>query len=268
MGVIFAVVILLGVVEGLTEFIPVSSTGHLIIAEEFLKRWLGAVPGLPASFEVAIQLGAILAVVRLYPQRFFGIFVNQPGGFGGLKAIFTYALACFPVLALGAVCHSYIKANLFSVHTVAWALIVGAVLLVVAEKMGRVSRRSIDEITYRDAFIIGIIQCLALWPGMSRSGSTIFAGRMLGVEKQVAAEFSFIIAVPVIAAAVFFDIYKDVAANGFDGLPLSMLGGVVAYFIAVLSMRWFVVLLGKFSLVPFAAYRLIVGSILLLLSFS
>jgi undecaprenyl-diphosphatase len=263
---IILVVVLLGVVEGLTEFIPVSSTGHLIIAEYFLKQMFGTVPSLPASFEVAIQLGAILAVVRLYPQRFFEVFKSTPGVFSGARAISIYFLSCFPVLIMGALFHSTIKEQLFSVSTVAWALIVGGVLLLVAERMGGISRRSVEEITFRDALIVGVVQCLALWPGMSRSGSTLFAGRLLGIEKRVAAEFSFMIAVPVIAAAVFYDLYKDVALNGLGGLHYSLLGGVVAYFVAVRSMRWFVALLGRVSLIPFASYRFFIGGLLLLLS--
>lgn len=260
------VAVFLGVVEGLTEFIPVSSTGHLIIAEDFLRRALGTAPSLPPSFEVAIQLGAILAVLKLYPGRFWGVLNFSSGdGFKGWRAMGIYSLACFPALTLGAMFHSTIKEHLFSVRTVAWALIVGGFLLILAERLSKVRCRTVDRISFRDALTIGVIQCLALWPGMSRSGSTIFAGRIVGLEKSVAAEFSFIIAVPVISAAVLYDLYKDLSANGLSGLHLSFVGGAVAYVIALYSMRWFVEFLGRVSLVPFAIYRFIVGGVLLLM---
>ncbi len=259
------IVVLLGIVEGLTEFIPVSSTGHLIVVEGLLRKVFGLELDLPHSFEVAIQLGAILSVLWLFPERFTAVFDRKTGGFRGGRAIMIYALACFPVLALGAGFHHYIKEQLFSVTTVAWALIVGGFLLIWAERVGQPRKNSIDEITPVDAMKIGVVQCLALWPGMSRSGSTIFAGRLLGLDRVVSAEFSFIIAVPVISAAVVYDLYKDVLANGFGGIGYSILGGIVSYFVALKSIRFFIGAMKKVSLIPFAAYRIALGVGLILL---
>ena len=260
---LFLIVIILGIVEGVTEFLPVSSTGHLIIVADFLSSW-GANVKLPESFEVAIQLGAILAVVVTYPHRFFGVFDLKGVGFKGWRAIGIFALTCAPVLAMGAFLHSFIKAKLFSVSVVAAGLIVGGVLLIWAERFSAAKKNLMEQVTFLDAIKIGVFQCLALWPGMSRAGSTIFAARVVGLDRALAAELSFVVAVPVISAAVIYDLYKDVAVNGFAGIEWSLLGGIVSFFVALISIKFFVGVLQRFSLVPFAIYRILLGSALLL----
>jgi undecaprenyl-diphosphatase len=219
---------LFGVVEGLTEFLPISSTGHLIITGQIFNF----VGERAETFQIFIQLGAILAALVLYRRRFYALcpsFVSKEHtkltGFGGFRGCFILLLACLPVFILGFFLREFIRNNLFSVYTVAWALLVGGAIMIVLEfkeerrRLMRVDNASIsservislDDITIGHALKIGLFQCLALWPGMSRSASTIIGGLLSGVDRKVAAEFSFIVAVPVMIIAVGYDLLKSLS---------------------------------------------------------
>ncbi|WP_207263578.1 undecaprenyl-diphosphate phosphatase [Desulfovibrio sp. Huiquan2017] len=256
------VAIILGIVEGLTEFLPVSSTGHLIIAGHLLNF-----TGPKAeTFEIVIQLGAILAVVVLYWDRFVGlIFPVGNRKFSGMHGLWLLFLTSLPASVVGLLTHHYIKAYLFSPFTVALALAAGAVLIFVVEAMDlKKTTQTVDEITPKIALGIGLFQCLALWPGFSRSASTIMGGMLLGAKRTVAAEYSFIAAVPIMFAATGYDFLKNYALFENSDLIFLLIGFVVSFIAAWLAIKGFIVLLGRLTLRPFAVYRLALAALILL----
>ncbi len=255
--------VLLGLVEGLTEFIPVSSTGHLIITGDLL-----AFKGNAAStFEVFIQLGAILAVVFLYKERFIGLLdFKKKTGLSGMNGLLLLAVTTAPALVVGFLVHSYIKTYLFNPFTVALGLGVGGLIMIVAENRLPVSKiNKIDELKPRDALFVGLFQCLAMWPGVSRSGATIVGGMLVGIERKTAAEYSFLAAVPVMCAASIYDLYKSRAFLSASDIPIFLIGFVVSFISAWFAIKFFIRLLGKYTLKPFGWYR--VGMALLILAF-
>jgi undecaprenyl-diphosphatase len=256
------VAIILGIVEGLTEFLPISSTGHLIIAGHLLN-FTGPKAD---TFEIVIQLGAILAVVVLYWDRFVGlVFPDKNRKFSGVYGLWLLFLTSLPASVLGLLTHHYIKAYLFSPFTVAVALAVGAVLIFVVEGMDKRPRTlTLDEITPKTALGIGLFQCLALWPGFSRSASTIMGGMLLGTKRTVAAEYSFIAAVPIMFAATGYDFLKNYALFQTGDLVFLLIGFVVSFIAAWLAVKGFIVLLGRLTLRPFAVYRIVLAALILL----
>ncbi len=258
--------IILGLVEGVTEFIPVSSTGHLIIAGSLLNF-----TGEKAStFEIFIQLGAILAVVILYFQRFLGLFdFKKTEGLAGFNGIKLVVIACLPALIMGFLLHDFIKKNLFNPVTVVIALAVGGIAIILVERfVPKGDKVGLDAITWREALAIGLFQCLALWPGMSRSASTIVGGMLFKVERKTAAEFSFFIAVPILVAATGYDLLKSLKVLQVSDIPLFAVGFVVAFLSAFLAIRFFIDLLGKYTLSAFGWYRILIAVIFLVLSIS
>ncbi len=253
------IAVIQGIVEGLTEFIPVSSTGHLILTGSLL----GFEGEKAATFEVFIQLGAILAVVILYWKRFLSLFGLGPAQKGGLSLLHII-VAMLPASVLGLLLHDYIKSHLFGPTTVLLALVVGGVLLILADRMGtRVTARNLDEVSISQAFGVGMFQCLSLWSGFSRSGSTISGGMLVGMERTVAAEFSFLLAVPMMIAASGLDLFKAVKdhAIGTGDIGFFMIGFVVSFLVAWAAIVWFLKLLNKVNLTPFAIYRFIVAAV-------
>ena len=259
--------VILGIVEGLTEFIPVSSTGHLILT----SYWLGLEGDVINTFEVFIQLGAILAVVVLYWRRFVDLipFRAKPaaeGGFQGWRGLWLLFLTCLPASLLGLFAHSYIKQYLFNPYTVAVALTVGAVCMLLLERFKKAPRvESVDQITPGLALGIGIFQCLALWPGFSRSASTIMGGMILGAGRKTAAEYSFIAAVPIMFAATGYDLLKNWGGIGAEHLPFFAVGFAVSFVSALLAIKFFISVLGRIGLAPFAWYRLILAPLVFFL---
>lgn len=249
--------VVLGIVEGLSEFLPISSTGHLIIAGELL----GYTGEKAASFEVAIQLGAILAVVILYWDRFWGLLRPKPyARFAGLRGIMLLMITSLPASVLGLLVHGYIKRNLFSPTTVALALGVGAVLMLLVEhRKERPTHMTLDDMTPGLALGIGLFQCLALWPGFSRSAATMMGGMLLGARRNLAAEYSFIAAVPIMFAATGYDMLKSWQLFTMADLPFFAVGFVVSFLSAWGAVKIFIGLLGKMTLRPFAWYRLAVA---------
>lgn len=250
---------ILGIVEGVTEFLPVSSTGHLIITSQLL----GLEGPKIACFEVFIQLGAILAVVVLYFKRFWGLLFPSPYvRFSGIRGIYYLFLTSLPAGLLGLLLHKQIKAYLWSPLTVACALAVGGVMMLIVERCKKRERHIVlDEMTPGLALGIGLFQCLALWPGFSRSASTIMGGMLLGAKRSLAAEYSFIAAVPLMMAATMFDLYNNWAELSIDDLPFFGVGFAVSFIMAFIAVKTFIALMGKLTLRPFAIYRIMLAPV-------
>lgn len=256
---------ILGLVEGLTEFIPVSSTGHLIIVSE----WLHLDHAKSDSFNIIIQLGAILAVVYLYRERFAEFFNWQK--IKELKTLATQktserlnlihiAIAILPVLAIGFVTRKFIKAHLFNTDVVIFSLIFVGVIMIVVEKFKpKAEITSLDKITYKDAFIIGLGQCFALIPGVSRSGATMITGMLRKVDVKTSADFSFLISVPVISAATIYEFLKVYSLFSMADLLQLLVGFTVSFLIAIVGIKGFLVVLKRLSITPFAIYRIAFG---------
>ncbi len=251
---------ILSIVEGLTEFIPVSSTGHMVL----VSSWLGIGGENVETFEIFIQLGAILAVVALFPQRYLALLRRDGQGLSGMRGIYAFAAACAPIFILGFLFHKKIKSLLFSPVPVALALITGGVLLIVIERRRKQPLiLSVDQITLSKSILIGFAQCLALWPGMSRSGATIIGGMLLGLERRTAAEFSFLVAVPVMVAAVGYDLLKSLSSLSAADIPVFAFGFCSAFVISLYAVRFFLALLGRMTLEGFGWYRIMVGTAVL-----
>jgi undecaprenyl-diphosphatase len=253
--------IVLGIVEGVTEFIPVSSTGHLIVTGHLL----GFEGPKASTFEIFIQLGAILAVVFLYKQRFFQLCtLRRSGGFSGLHGWILLGLTSLPALILGALTHGMIKRSLFNPVTVAVGLGLGGVAILLIERFRpRVKKVGLDTLDWQDALTIGFFQCFALWPGVSRSASTILGAMTIGVERETAAQYSFLAAVPIMVAATGLDLYKSLPLLSGSDLPFFSLGFVVSFVAAWLAIKSFIHFLGTHTLIPFGWYRIVVAPIIL-----
>lgn len=249
---------LLGVVEGLTEFLPVSSTGHLILAGDIL----GLSGPRAATFEIVIQFGAILAVLLLYWPRFRGLLRPRPGqAFSGPRGIGLLIVTTLPGAVLGLLASGVIKA-LFTPACVAASLGTGAVLMLLVEAWVKASPArprlsSLDQLTVRQALGVGLFQCLALWPGFSRSASTIMGGMLLGMKRELAAEYSFIAAVPLIVGAAGYDMLKSLHLFSAADIPFFAVGTLLAFVSALAAIKTFIALLGRMTLRPFAVYRLL-----------
>lgn len=257
--------VLLGLVQGLTEFLPVSSSGHLIITSALLDLTDERIK----TFEVVIQLGSILAVVVLYWPRFAGL-LDFKGGrpFSGLRGLYLLFLTCLPASAAGLLLHDTIKRFLFTPQSVAAALAVGACFILFAERRADKRReapmaRSIDEISPRLALGIGFFQCLSLWPGFSRSTSTIMGGMLLGAERKAAAEYSFLAAVPIMVAASGLSLWKDRGLLGAEDLSFFLLGTAVSFFASLAAIKVLMRLISSISFRPFAWYRLCIAPLVL-----
>lgn len=255
--------ILLGIVEGLTEFIPVSSTGHLILAGELLN-YTGE---RAATFQVFIQLGAILAVVLLYRARFIKFFSkrNIADGLSFKQNELNFmhiVIAILPAFIFGFLLHDLIKEYLFSSSTVVIGLVIGGIFMIVAERLPIPTLSSdLDRINFRQCLVIGVTQCLSLWPGFSRSGATIAGGLVAGLNHKTAAEFSFIIAVPVMIAATGYDLLKSWHLITPDFIITLAVGFVVSFIVAVAAIVGFLKLLARTKLTPFAVYRFVLAGV-------
>jgi undecaprenyl-diphosphatase len=248
----------LGILEGLTEFLPVSSTGHLILASELI----GFTGEGSVAFKIAIQLGAILAVIVAYRQRFTDIAVGALRRDASAVAFIRNILLGFlPAMLVGLMAYSAIRALLESPTTVAVALIVGGVAILLIERsiQPRVAG-TVEEMPWKTALGIGAVQCLAMVPGVSRSGATIMGGLLMGLDRKTAAEFSFFLAVPTMAAATLYALYKERDLLNFDDLGLIAIGFATAFLSALLVVRWLVGFVARHGFAPFAWYRIAVGS--------
>jgi undecaprenyl-diphosphatase len=257
----------LGVLEGLTEFIPVSSTGHLLLAAHFL-----GFESAGKTFEVVIQLGAVLAILTLYFARLWRVATTMHTDPASLRFVISVLLAFFPAVVIGVLAHDFIKTVLFETPMlIAVMLIIGGVILLFVDRMAPTPQHhDAMQIPFRKALAIGFIQCLAMVPGVSRSGSTIVGALMLGVDKRAAAEFSFFLSMPTMLGAFTFDIYKNRDVLDFSALSEIAVGFVLAFITGLIVVRWVLDYVSRNGFALFGWWRIIVGSValgLLLLGF-
>lgn len=249
--------IILGLVEGITEFLPVSSTGHLLLMDALID--FKGPPG--HVFEIVVQLGAVLAVVVVYFQRLWNVLVTCPQSAAARRFIYVVALAFFPSMVIGAAAHGFIKSVLFNPLIVSISLIVGGVLIIIIEKKAhKPTVHSVEKMPLKTALYIGLCQCISMIPGVSRSGATIMGALMFKVDRKTAAEFSFFLAIPTMFGATAYDLYKnsgDLTLN--DGMLISI-GFITAFISALLVVRGFVGFVGRHGFAPFAWYRITVGT--------
>jgi undecaprenyl-diphosphatase len=255
--------VIIGIVEGLTEFLPVSSTGHIILAEQLL-HFEG-----PAGkvFEIVIQLGAILAICVLYYAKIFatigGVIRREPPS---LRFALAVIVAFLPAAVIGVALHKYIKALLDKPVVVAVAFIVGGFVILIIERFAQRPRvKSVDDIDWKTALFIGVCQCLAMVPGVSRSGATIMGARVLRVDRATSAEFSFFLAIPTMIGASVYDLFKNWKTLDWHGSGLIAVGFVVAFLSALVVVKPFVRFVSRHGFGVFAWYRIAVGALALVL---
>lgn len=258
--------IITGIVEGITEFLPVSSTGHMIIVQNFINFN----NDFSKMFAEVIQLGAILAIVVLYWNKIWKSLKNLAPGKWGFKLWVNIVVACVPSGVLGILFHKKIEEHLFSIPTVAAALVVGGIWMVYAENKHRKNyyTRDMDDVTLVQALKIGCFQCLALWPGMSRSASTIIGAWISGLSTVAAAEFSFFLAIPTMIGMSGISLLKYKAVLSISEIVALAVGFLVSFIVALIVVDKFIGYLQKKPMKVFAIYRIIVGVLLLGLSFA
>jgi undecaprenyl-diphosphatase len=256
------VAIILGIIEGLTEFLPVSSTGHLILGTELMgydaKKW--------ALFNIAIQPGAILAIVVLYWRTFMDV----------LKGLMTWRadavafvrnllIAFFPAVILGLAFGDQIDALLENAVVVAWALIIGGFAILLVERLARpVESGGVAAIGWHKSGAVGLVQCLAMIPGISRSGATIMGAMAMGVDRKTAAEFSFFLALPTLTGATVLQLYKHSDLINPDQMGLIAIGFAVSFIVALIVIKAFLAIVTRYGFAPFAYYRIIAGGVALI----
>ena len=262
--------LILGVVEGLTEFLPVSSTGHLIVVGSLLDFN----DDYAKTFDVVIQLGAILAVCWEYRRRIGSVLTGLPTRPDARRFALNVVIATIPAVVLGLLFEKAIKAALFSPLPVAYALVVGGLVILWAEARQRARGavpprvQSVDALSPLDALKVGLAQCFALIPGMSRSGSTIIGGMLFGLERRVATEFSFFLAMPIIFGATTFELVRGWRLLSADALGVFTLGFVAAFVSAFACVRWLLRYIAAHDFTVFAWYRIAFGLLILLLGYS
>ena len=257
--------LVLGVVEGLTEFLPISSTGHLILAGDLLdfNDEKGKI------FEIVIQCGAILAVCWEYRAKLASVIADLGGNPGAQRFVFNLAVAFLPVAVLGLLFGKAIKATLFKPVPVAVAFIVGALVILWAERREhRTTVESVDDMTWKDALKVGFAQCFALIPGTSRAGSTIIGGLLFGLSRRAATEFSFFLAIPVLFAASAYELYKHRALFSSADLGMFGVGFAAAFVSAFFCVRWLLRYISRHDFTVFAWYRIAFGLIVLVTAYT
>ena len=265
--------LILGFVEGMTEFAPVSSTGHLIIVDDM---WLKTTEFLgdrsAFTFKIVIQLGSILAVVIVFWKRLFslvGLYKIEGQKKNSSFNLLHVIVGMLPAVIIGFALKDFIDEKLSGVETVIFALVAGSILMIIADKFGPKKSwvNTLDQITYRQAFTVGLVQCLSLWPGFSRSGATISGGVLFGMNHKTAADFTFIMAVPIMAGASLVSVMKNWQELSMDDLSFYIVGFVSAFVFALISIRFFLKLISRVKLMPFAIYRLILAAVLAVIVF-
>lgn len=258
--VLFLKALVLGLVEGFTEFLPISSTGHLIIAAQLLdfNDDKGKV------FDIVIQSGAMLAVLWEYRARFFGALAHATRDASARRFLVNLFIAFVPAAVLGLAFGSVIKAHLFNAVAVAAAFIVGGIVILLVDRRERPARiERVDDMRWTDALKVGFAQAFALIPGTSRSGATIIGGMLFGMSRRVATEFSFFLAVPTLLAAGAYDLYKHRALFSAADVPMFGVGLITAFVAAFLCIRWLVRYVATHDFTVFAWYRIAFGALVL-----
>uniref|UniRef100_UPI0035AE4B0E undecaprenyl-diphosphate phosphatase n=1 Tax=Hylemonella sp. TaxID=2066020 RepID=UPI0035AE4B0E len=260
---------LMGIVEGLTEFLPISSTGHLILAGTLL----GFHDEKAKVFDIAIQTGAILAVILVYWQKIRDTVVALPSERQAQRFALNVLIAFFPAVVLGLLAGKAIKAHLFTAEVVATAFIIGGFIILWAEK--RQTRpdtapriHDVDQMDWRDALKLGLVQCLAMIPGTSRSGATIIGGMLLGLSRKAATDFSFYLAIPTLIGAGAYSLYKERALLSMADLPMFGVGLLFSFVSAWLCVRWLLRFISTHNFNGFAWYRIVFGVVVLATAWS
>ena len=262
--------VLFGIVEGVTEWLPISSTGHMILLDKFIH--LGVSAEFYKLFEVVIQLGAILAVIILYFEKIWPL-KNKNGSLTLDRATLNLwgkiIVACFPAAIIGILFDDWMEDNFFTPQVVSLALIAYGFLFVIIEKydLGSKSVQRVEDISYRKAFEVGVFQLFSLVPGTSRSGSTIIGGLLIGLERSVAAEFTFYLAIPVMIGASLLKLIKHIMRVGFvfdsNELLLLAVGCIVAFIVSIIVIRFLMSYIKKHNFIPFGYYRIVLGILVL-----
>lgn len=257
---------IMGVVEGLTEFLPISSTGHLILAGSLM----GFVGGKAKVFEIAIQTGAIFAVMLVYWQKIRSTLVELPSSRQAQKFALNVLIGFAPAVVLALLFGKYVQEHLFTPVIVATTFILGGFVILWAENRPAAATRvqSVDDMTALDALKVGLVQCLALVPGMSRSGSTIIGGMVMGLSRKAATDFSFFLAMPTLIGAGVYSLYKERALLSMADIPLFAVGLIFSFISAWLCVRWLLRFISTNSFVPFAWYRIVFGIIVLVTAYT
>ena len=256
----FLMAVVLGIVEGVTEFLPISSTGHLILVEELL----GFEGPSGNVFEIVIQLGAILSVVWIYRLKLwntaFGLFRSGPEQ----RLAFNVVIAFLPAAIVGVIAHDFIKSVLFSPWVVSVALIVGGIAMLAIERVQKDhSIKAVEDISYGRAFAVGLFQCIAMIPGVSRAAATIMGALLVGVSRPAAAEFSFLLAIPTMFGATLYDFYKNRDSLTTDGMAFIAVGFVVSFLVALVVVKWLIRYISVHNFSAFAYYRIVIGLVMI-----
>ena len=253
---------IMGVVEGLTEFLPISSTGHLILAGALL----GFDDDKAKVFDIAIQTGAIFAVILVYWQKIHSTVVALPRDRNAQRFALNVLIGFLPAVVLGLLFGKAIKEHLFTPVVVASTFIIGGFIILWAERRKPTSTRvvdTVDDMTAMDALKVGLVQCLAMVPGTSRSGATIIGGMLLGLSRKAATDFSFFLAIPTLIGAGVYSLYKERALLSLADLPMFAVGLVFSFLSAWVCVRWLLRYISSHSFVPFAWYRIVFGVVVL-----
>ena len=255
---------IMGIVEGLTEFLPISSTGHLILAGALL----GMDDAKSKVFDIAIQTGAILAVILVYAERLKAVLVGLPSQPQARRFALNVAIGFFPAVALGLVFGKAIKAHLFTPTVVATAFIVGGFIILWAERryarMGAVRVASVDDMSPWDALKVGLAQCAAMIPGTSRSGATIIGAMFFGLSRKAATDYSFFLAIPTLVGAGAYSLLKERALLSASDIPMFAVGLLFSFLSAWVCVRWLLRYIATHSFTPFAYYRIAFGLLVLI----
>ncbi len=258
-------VIIMGIVEGLTEFLPISSTGHLILAGSLLNFTGEKVK----VFEIVIQAGAMLAVCWEYRRRIIDVIRNFSSDVAARRFVANLLVAFLPAVILGLMFGKFIKAHLFAPVPVALAFIIGAFVILIVERRNRFNEdslriHSVDEMTMLDAFKVGCAQCFALIPGTSRSGASIIGGMAFGLSRQAATEFSFFLAIPTLFGATIYSLYKERTLLSVADLPMFGVGALAAFISAFFCVRWLLRYISSHDFMIFVWYRIVFGVLILI----
>lgn len=254
--------IILGLIEGLTEFIPVSSTAHLLLASNVMN--FNSIQN--NLFEIVIQSGAILAICVIYRQKLFKVATNIADQ-KQQKFALNIIIAFLPAAIIGFLIHDFIKSFLFSNLIIAIALILGGIIMIIVEKNHDNESKiaDLDDISNKTALKIGFFQCIAMIPGVSRSGATIIGGILTGLSRKTATEFSFFLAIPTIFAASIYDLYKNFGSLSLENIEIIIIGLISSFISSLIVIKWFIAYVSKNKFTPFAIYRIILGIVIIFL---
>jgi len=265
--VLFMKSALMGIVEGLTEFLPISSTGHLILADSLLNFASSAGAEKAKVFEIAIQTGAIFAVILVYMLRIKDTIAGLTSDPKAQRFATNVVVGFLPAVVIGLAVGKVIKEHLFNAPVVATTFIVGGIIILIAERFAaekpQARVETVDDMTVMDALKLGLIQCLALVPGTSRSGATIIGGMLLGLSRKAATDYSFFLGIPTLVGAGVYSMYKERALLSVDDLPLFSVGLVFAFVSAWICVRWLIRYVSSHNFNPFAWYRIAFGILIL-----